>query len=376
MSIPFISKMMLGVSCVFKKQIQIHLTKFIIVIFVTGANTVVAAPYQQSDLIKGINFEFSTQFSHGPDSDQWPMTWATDGNMYSAWGDGRGWNVLGSKDYLGITKISGFPPNLTGTDLYGDNQSGMNRKPVDIIAYNNNLYLFWNPSNETKWVDIYGATSTDNGNTWSFTASPVFPVANGAIPCGFLKFGQGYTGIPQGIDANYVYLYLVDGPKIDGDNLYLARAPKNNIFQNSAYEYVSKIDIDNKVTWSKNWGDKIPVFNDPNGREYQAIVNYNPGIKKYILTKAHNISNLGIFESDTPWGPWKTIYYGQFKDNFWKFTYEFPQKWMSKNGMSMWMSFSGWPEYDNISFVRVTMSTSANKADTTPPDSPKDLVAD
>lgn len=322
------------------------------------------APYPNSDF--QLDFDFSTLKTYGKGSDQWPMSWGNDGNLYAAWGDGRGWDNSGAKSYLGITVLSGDPSRLSGSDLWGDHQKQSNRKPVALVAYDNKLHLFWNPSNPEKWIDIYGATSRD-GKTWSFGNSPVFKQKEGAIPCGIVNFGRGYTGVPDELDGSYVYVYLVNGPKENGENLYLARASRQHIFDKSAYEYFYGLDRDNKAMWTRNWSDKRAVFRDLNGREYQCLVDYSPGIKRFMLAKGHNKSALGVFESPTPWGPWKTMYYKQFNDANWKFTYQFPQKWMSPNGTTMWLGFSGWPEYDSFNVIKATVRLKNASKLPTPP---------
>jgi hypothetical protein len=68
-------------------------------------------------------------------------------------------------------------------------------------------------------------------------------------------------------------------------------------------------------------------------------------------------------------GPWKTVYYGQFLDSVWKFTYQFPQKWMapvSGNTQNFYMAFSGYPAYDHLSIIQATF-TLAPSPTATPP---------
>ena len=48
------------------------------------------SPYSKSEVIKGINFDWSFHIRLAPGSDNWPVTWADDGNQYVVWGDGGG----------------------------------------------------------------------------------------------------------------------------------------------------------------------------------------------------------------------------------------------------------------------------------------------
>jgi hypothetical protein len=51
---------------------------------------------------------------------------------------------------------------------------------------------------------------------------------------------------------------------------------------------------------------------------------------------------LGVFNAPEPWGPWTTVYY----DDDWSqgartYQHKFPTKWMSPDGKTMWLLFSG-----------------------------------
>ena len=166
------------------------------------------------------------------------------------------------------------------------------------------------------------------------------------------------------MDPNYFYVYLssrTDGKEPTGKDVYLARVPKDRIFTRSAYAYFTGMDGNGNPIWSSSFSGKKPVFTDDTGMAYTINVSYNPALKRYIYAKSHSTSHLGIFEGANLWGPWKTLCYGQFRDNRWKFSYWFPQKWMSGDGKTLWMAWSGWPEYDNVNFMRVTLTPGEGK---------------
>ncbi|MHC4073599.1 MAG: hypothetical protein ACYSUD_17450, partial [Planctomycetota bacterium] len=74
---------------------------------------------------------------------------------------------------------------------------------------------------------------------------------------------------------------------------------------------------------------------------------------RYILTSSHltgkratHTAALGVFEAPQPWGPWSTVYYNDHwsvKDGKDCRTYHhrFPPKWMSPDGKTMWLLYSG-----------------------------------
>lgn len=339
------------------------------------------APYPASEY--KITFDFSTQFTKGQGSDQWPMTWANDGNVFGAFGDGLGWDNLGQNYYMGVTRIQGSPPGLSGSDISGVQYPGsLNFKGSGIIADSGNkMYLFTARSTD-HWESSTPGVSTNNGQTWSWSTTKVFSLSNdGVVVVGIAQFGPGYTGIPSNVDSRYFYVYLSNNSMNEspqssprGQNVYLGRVLKANIFNRGSYQFFNGLDGNNNPTWSTS--SKVPVLSDPAGMGFHAMVTYNPGIGRYIFAKSDRVSGLGVFESTSPWGPWKTIYYtNTFKDSFWKFTFQFPQKWMSNAGKTMWMTWSGWPQYDSVTFVEAKLELTQQQppADMTAPARPEGL---
>ncbi len=77
---------------------------------------------------------------------------------------------------------------------------------------------------------------------------------------------------------------------------------------------------------------------------------YNVALHRYILTTTHrppgsnatHTAALGVFDAPEPWGPWTTVNY----DDDWSegcrtYHHKFPTKWMSDDGRTMWLLFSG-----------------------------------
>src|SRR5688500_375076 len=78
--------------------------------------------------------------------DNWPLTWGDDDALYSAYGDGNGFEpFIPQKLSLGLVKITGAPPDFqgvnirsasaeaTGNDVRGHKASGM--LMVDSVLY-------------------------------------------------------------------------------------------------------------------------------------------------------------------------------------------------------------------------------------------------
>ncbi len=82
------------------------------------------APYPQSDVISAVEFapaETVLRLAYG--SDNWPVTWAADDNLYTAYGDGNGF--LPNTDIklsLGLCRVEGDPPDDKGFKYQDDNR--------------------------------------------------------------------------------------------------------------------------------------------------------------------------------------------------------------------------------------------------------------
>ena len=125
---------------------------------------------------------------------------------------------------------------------------------------------------------------------------------------------------------------------------------------------------DGKPIWHRQFDQKKPAFTDPNGYIWHVGVTFVPGLGRFLLTKPHyarggnrtategdrsKVAGLGVFDAPKLWGPWTTVCYkDEFFDKLFKFTYFIPQKYISADAKSLWMAWSGYPQYDNVNFIR------------------------
>ena len=115
-------------------------------IFVLQATkaTMAASPYSDSSVITGISFNWATHQEKAAGSDNFPVTWADDDHQYTAWGDGWGFAVSGTKKSLGVSRVSGTKSSYSGTDLWsGDGKS------YGIICINSILYMWVGPGSDS-----------------------------------------------------------------------------------------------------------------------------------------------------------------------------------------------------------------------------------
>ena len=73
------------------------------------------APYPFSNVLIGVQWDWTTFDKRAPGSDIWPITWADDGNQYTAWGDGGGFGGDNRRGRvpLGVAQfpVIGIPPD-------------------------------------------------------------------------------------------------------------------------------------------------------------------------------------------------------------------------------------------------------------------------
>ena len=336
------------------------------------------SPYPASSVVTGVSFDVAGLTTAAPGSDLWPVVWAADGNLYTVWGDGGGFGGTNGagRVKLGVARLSGPATSYSATNVFGgvnpQAPATFDGKANGILSVGGVLYM--TVVEQGAWLRAKIVRSTDNGRTWDFHSRGWdFAEPNGAFSdMTFLTFGQGYAGARDG----YVYVYSQDDralpdPTADivwtppiSTTITMFRVPVGQIQNRSAYEYFAGMSGGNPI-WTPNINQRQPVFSDPNGVDFGVRVMYNPGLDRYLLTANHNRSGgWGIFDAPEPWGPWTTVgYWDTWIDNGWKFGFTFNQKWLSADGKTAHMVFSGINHWDVFAVIRTTFSTGGGSAD-------------
>jgi outer membrane protein assembly factor BamB len=321
-------------------------------------------PHPPSPVIARMEFDFTTHQRHAPGSDNWPTTWADDGHLYSAWGDGGGFGGTNSSGrvLLGVARIEGDPPHYTGKNVWGgfepERPAQFGGKSYGILSVDGVLYMWVAPQPNPHLEHCRVAWSRDRGRTWQL-AEWRFTFEDALTIPTFLNFGRDYAGARDG----YVYSYYIQpawGPERATKTtahtfdvhrpgrIYLSRVPKAAIVDHNQYEFVSGLSADGQPEWSADRSKKRPVFEDPNGVGWNVSVSYNPGLRRYLLSTEHtetHAGKLGIFDAPEPWGPWATVAY----EEMWgaghieptTFYWNFTPKWLSRDGTRFTMIFTG-----------------------------------
>lgn len=307
-------------------------------------------PYPHSEVIDKIAWDWKTRQTAAPGSDLWPITWAADGSIFTAWGDGGG---FGGTDQdgrvaLGFARIDGPPENFAGININGGKNpqhpaSFTHRGKVGgLLAVGNRIYGWLNTQNG-KWPDVDQALiwSDDVGVTWT-KSDWVFPKGAGNIkPSTFVNFGRGYTGVPDDL-AGQVYFY---GQRQGNSNAtFLGRVAVDRLTDRNAYEFFAGTAGD-RPQWNSDSAKAATVFADFSG-DLASVIYISP-LKRYLLTAFHSgPGQLGVFDAPRPWGPWTTVAYeekwGEMGSDGEGLTCSFPAKWISADGKTVWCVFSGY----------------------------------
>jgi hypothetical protein len=292
----------------------------------------------------------STIVRRANDGDNWPITWADDNALYTTWGDGTGFlPKVERKLSLGFARITGSPTDFVGTNIrspaeqLGQGRSG--KKAWGILSVDGTIYL-WLGHADNNGAATQLAWSTDHARTWEFADWRFEELGL----MGFVNFGKDYDGARD----NFVYAYSHDGPRADtpADRFVLLRAPKDRLTDRSAWEFFVKM-AHGLPTWTADIRARGAVFTNPGGCLRSAIV-FNAGLGRYLWWQqvpqpegaedrgdTRFSGGFGVYDAPQPWGPWTTAYFTSKWDVGPGEHGDFPTKWMSRDGRSLFLVFSG-----------------------------------
>ncbi|HUT18484.1 MAG TPA: serine hydrolase [Anaerolineae bacterium] len=305
----------------------------------------VYAPYPESTAIGEVRFDPpSTIVRRAFDSDNWPITWADDGDQYTAYGDGRGFvPYTEAKLGLGFARIIGPPTDWQGINVRSesgenDRMGPAGRKASGMLSVDGVLYMWARNAGNAQL-----AWSTDHARTWHwadwrFTTSFGYPT--------FLNYGQDYAGARD--EYVYVYSHDADSAYEPADRMVLARVPRTQIGERAAYRYLAGLDDAGRPLWTPEIEERQPVFTHP-GLCRRSGVSYNAPLGRYLWWQQRAVEDVdtrfeggfGIYDAPEPWGPWTTAYLTLEWDTGPGEMGSLPTKWMSDDGRTCYLVFSG-----------------------------------
>jgi hypothetical protein len=345
--------------------------------------------YPASIYISSIIFDGSSKDIRAPGSDNWPVTWADDGNQYTSWGDGGGFGGDNSdgRVSLGVGRVEGTKDDYSGYNVWGgkdaENPAQFGGKSHGIISIDGTLYLWrsGDASNNSSFdfQELYKSTNQGAG----FNSTGVLFCNNlnfgecsgshfsdyGFFAPTFIQFGRGFG---TGKGDNYVYMYA---PEVKQPSTWdvqtpgevsLIRVPKGSVENKASYEYYSGPagGTGGTPTWTSNVDERAPVWQDTTNGVMRVHANYNSDLDRYFLL-AQQIDRhrsdgayIGIYEAPNPWGPWKTVLF----DDPWDLpgddlmsssasktvAWGFSNKWASNGGLDFVMVYTDADEWATI----------------------------
>ena len=317
-------------------------------------------PYPPSALMDGFSIE-PERVSIG-DGDNWAITWGDDDKQYSFFTDGMGFGAHKKDVSISPVVIEGDPPKISGVDIesvsgtVGYNKGGPSSAKVCGLVMIKGVLYAWvrnvNPPGMPKGTGSQLMVSEDYAKTWK-SVDWIWPDIG--YPT-WLNAGKNYGDAQDG----FAYFISTDGPSAyyDYDSMIMARVPVDEILIKEKYAFFAGKDENGNAKWG-TFKDRKPFFENAEGSFRPGIV-YNVGLKKYFLSTAipkekwrwwwgkenpGRRQHLGIFESDNPWGPWKTVFY----ERDWRapenvFAPQIPAKWISEDGRSFYLQYSCIPK--------------------------------
>ncbi len=144
------------------------------------------------------------------------------------------------------------------------------------------------------------------------------------------------------------------------DRFILSRVPRDKITDRSAYEFFVRLDSDDNPVWTKDIRQRGAVFTNP-GRCRRSGISYNAGLRRYLWWQQDRRGDadtrfsggFAVYDAPEPWGPWTTVYHTQEWDVGPGETGSFPTKWMSADGKTCYLVFSG---NDNFSVRKAALT--------------------
>ncbi len=279
------------------------------------------------------------------------MTWADDDAIYTTWGDGTGFDPKVQKKLsCGFARVTGLADRFSGVNVRsaaeqpGQGRAGL--KGWGILSVDGALYL-WFGHADRKGGTAQLAWSRDRAKTWTFAD---WKFAEFGL-LGFVNFGKDYQGARDG----FVYAYSHDGPLADtpADRFILLRAPKGALASRDSWEFLQEVGPDGTPRWTREIARRGAAFRHP-GACLRSAMTYNGPLKRYLWwqqlphppghpdrgdTRASG--GFAIYDAPEPWGPWTTAHFTPRWDVGPGEHGDFPSKWMSPDGRTVHLVFSG-----------------------------------
>jgi hypothetical protein len=297
-------------------------------------------------------------------SDNWPMTWADDGHLYTAYGDGYGFEPqLDEKLSLGLAVVTGGPDDFAGLNIRsrtgefrGQGKEG--EKASSLLMVGGVLYMWVRNADRRGRCSRLG-WSADHARTWSWCE---WTFAEFGHPA-FVNYGRNYAGARD----EHVYVVSHDSPSAyeTADSFILMRVPGHQLRERDRYEFFRGLDARGKPAWTDRIEARGPVFIHP-GQCRRSSISYDSGLDRYLWWQQLTTGDVdtrfaggfGLYDASEPWGPWTTVYFTEQWDVGPGDLGCFPSRWMSRDGRTVHLVFSG---EDNFCVRRAALAVAGEE---------------
>lgn len=218
--------------------------------------------------------------------------------------------------------------------------------------------------------------SADGGKTWLNApdeSTPAFFSPSFGAPA-FLTFGKGNTETPPGL-APYVYAVSNDVSWATGDHVRMGRVHRDSITHRRAWQFYGGLKPSGRPKWVAAEAASKPIFTDP-GHVGHPTITFNKALNRYFLITFSDVvphrenaplatmkkwdieSELQMYESRNPWGPWKLFHSEKpwGGKNHTDYLAQMPSKWLSADGLSGSIVFAGDYTRDGAHYGFMTQS--------------------
>ncbi|HKU14757.1 MAG TPA: hypothetical protein VJQ52_10210 [Steroidobacteraceae bacterium] len=330
-----------------------------------------------SAVITGVTFSAASHKRMATGSDNWPMTWSSDGNQYAVWGDGGGFGGTESdgRASFGVARIEGDSGNYRGVNRFGGKGGECRSNIVGKghgapISIGGVLYVWVTPgSGASGYATFTLYRSNDKGCTWS-RRNVQFARGHDHISYGsFVQFGQDNRA------ARDAYVYTIAAEISNASStsalqrpgkIMLVRVPALSIEDRGTYEFYAGQDASGQPTWSTNPAARRAIYADAAGVGPFPQMAYVPGLDRMVYTNQHGSGSsttgtqslLTMAEAPNPWGPWYVFHRARFAPELERsvFQWNFAPKWFRNGGHDFTLIFSGHGSNDSWNTIDGTFT--------------------
>lgn len=147
--------------------------------------------------------------------------------------------------------------------------------------------------------------------------------------------------------------------------MVLARVPADRIGERSAYQFFAGLSNAGEPMWTRDIAKRSAVLQHP-GNCYRSGISYDAPLDRYLWCQTIPGPNtrfeggFAIDDASEPWGPWTTAFFLQAWDVGPGETSSIPTKWMSDDGLTIHLVFSG-DDHFSVRRGRITLNTTTSK---------------